>query len=492
MPLKSFKLHVNDPPWVTPEFKKLIKLRQKAYTQGEQERFRQLRNVVNRERKVLQSRYYASRVANLMNVKPSQWWNEIKKLSGMIPAMPTEGIRAQLHVDGLDGKSNKDIANLINTALLEPMQEYQSLDSLPPVDNDSEVLTLDESSDYSALVRLNPRKASGPDGVPNWLLKDYAEFLANPVCVILNSSFAEQSLPLSWKYANVTPLPKTKPVTVITKHIRPISLTPSLSKLAEDFIVRYYIGPAVLEIIDPNQYGAIPKSSTTHALISMIHTWASATDGTGAAVRMVLLDYRKAFDFIDHRILVKKILSLNVPRSVVRWVCDFLSNRLQRVKLSNDCFSEWGAVPSGVPQGTKLGPWLFLLMINDLKPSEGHSWKYVDDTTLAEVVPRNSQSQMQSAVSDVEKWSKNNKLQLNEDKCKEMIVDFKKVKHQLKTIIINSKELKLVSSAKILGVMVSNSLEWIDHVNYVVKKANKRLYFLILLLGVQAFLLNIS
>jgi hypothetical protein len=95
-----------------------------------------------------------------------------------------------------------------------------------------------------------------------------------------------------------------KPVTVITKHIRPISLTPSLSKLAEDFIVRYYIGPAVLEIIDPNQYGAIPKSSTTHALISMIHTWASATDGTGAAVRMVLLDYGKAFDLIDHRILV--------------------------------------------------------------------------------------------------------------------------------------------------------------------------------------------
>jgi hypothetical protein len=184
------------------------------------------------------------------------------------------------------------------------MQEYQSLDSLPPVDNDSEVLTLDESSVYSELVRLNPRKASGPDGVPNWLLKDYAEFLANPVCIILNGSFAEQYLPLLWKYANVTPLPKMKPVTVITKHIRPISLTPSLSKLAEDFIVRYYIGPAVLEIIDPNQYGAIPKSSTTHALISMIHTWASATDGTGAAVRMVLLDYGKAFDLIDHRILV--------------------------------------------------------------------------------------------------------------------------------------------------------------------------------------------
>ena len=157
---------------------------------------------------------------------------------------------------------------------------------------------------YSRLLTLNPRKACGPDEVPNWLLNEYAEFLANPVCNILNSSFEEQALPASWKYANITPLSKTKPVSIITKHIRPISLTSALSKLAEDFIVKNYVGPAVLKIIDPNQFGAIPKSSTTQALISMMHAWTSATDGTGAAVRIILLDYKKAFDLIDHRILV--------------------------------------------------------------------------------------------------------------------------------------------------------------------------------------------
>ena len=119
----------------------------------------------------------------------------------------------------------------------------------------------------------------------------------------------------------------------------------------------------------------------------MLHAWAQATNGTGSTVRVVLLDYRKAFDLVDHKILADKILSLRIPHGVGRWVCDFLLGRRQRVKLSSDCFSEWGPVPSGVPQGTKLGPWFFILMINDLHPPEADAWKYVDDTTLAEVVP---------------------------------------------------------------------------------------------------------
>ena len=106
--------------------------------------------------------------------------------------------------------------------------------------------------------------------------------------------------------------------------------------------MRNQVGPAVLDIIDPNQFGAIPKSSTTQALISMVHDWAKAADGYGSAVRIVLLDYKKMFDLIDHRILVDKILSLNIPRAVARWVCDFLFERRQRVKLSSDGFSEWG------------------------------------------------------------------------------------------------------------------------------------------------------
>ena len=136
----------------------------------------------------------------------------------------------------------------------------------------------------------------------------------------------------------------------MTKHLRPISLTPLLPKLAEDFVVKRFVKPAVLTKIDSQQFGSIPNSSTVHALVDMTQRWTNDTDGNGATTRVVLFEFRKAFDLIDHSILARKLRTFDLPNLIVHWITDFLQDRKQSVKLWLDCHSEWRAIPAGVPQ----------------------------------------------------------------------------------------------------------------------------------------------
>ena len=143
------------------------------------------------------------------------------------------------------------------------------------------------------------------------------ELLCQPIADILNLSYKEQKLTTVWKHADVTPLLKVNKVTDPKKELRPISLTASLIKVAEDFIVSDYIRPALERIADSNQFGNVSGSSTVLALLSMIHEWLQATDGNSASVRVFLFDYRMAFDFIDHRTLAAKLREVEVPNGVV-------------------------------------------------------------------------------------------------------------------------------------------------------------------------------
>ena len=183
MPLQTTKLNVNVPPWFTPELKNLIKLRQRAFKNDDKELFRLYRNRVNRERKICRARFFSSKVQHLKESKPSQWCNDVKKIAGMTPATGSDDLCSQLHLDQIDVLDLQGIANLINNALLEPIQEYQPLDSLPPHDEKFVAPVLSQTDVYSVLQ--------------NWIFKEFAEILAQPVCSILNSSFAEQRLPPS-------------------------------------------------------------------------------------------------------------------------------------------------------------------------------------------------------------------------------------------------------------------------------------------------------
>ena len=453
-----------------------------ALAENNQPMFRFLRNRVNRERKICRARYFDAKVSHLKECKPSNWWKEVKKLSGMSSAVRDSGelMRSLQHINS-ESSCASDLSNLINNTFLSPMQDFTPLsaDSFQlSQDSSSPPFVVTEHSVYLKLTSLNPRKASGPDGIPAWLLKENADLLSGTVTDIINSSYAECRLPPSWKSADTVPIPKQKPIKDVNKHLRPISLTPVLSKLAEDFVVSEHLRPSILKKIGDNQFGAIPESSTTHALISMVHSWMKHTDGTGSTVRVVLFDYRKAFDLIDHTLLVRKLLALDMPVGVSCWIIDFLTDRTQRVKLGNDCVSEWRKVPAGVPQGTKLGPWLFILMIDDIDTSNAELWKYVDDTTIAECVDKNKNSTIQSDVEELIAKSNCNKFQLNEAKCKELRISFARSTVDFAPIVINGKAIELVPTVKLLGLNISCDLRWNCHVEEISKKVSSRLYFL--------------
>ena len=190
-----------------------------------------------------------------------------------------------------------------------------------------------------------------------------------------------------------------------------------------------------------------------------------------------MFDYRKAFDLIDHSILIRKLCLLDVPNSIINWIIDFLSNRFQRIKLGEGCVSDWGSVR---PPGNKIRALAFLIMINDLVVENARLWKYVDDTTISETVAKGELSNAQRTTDRVIQWSLENRVQLNTDKCKEMRISFTKSQQELnEPILINGDALEVVENVKLLGLNISSDLTWNIHINETIKKASMRLYFLV-------------
>ena len=187
--------------------------------------------------------------------------------------------------------------------------------------------------------QINLSKANGPDKLPNWVLKAYADIIAPAVTDILNCSFRSSKVPYAWKLADVPLIPKVKNIADFNKNLRQIALTSSLSKIAENLIINYKLKPILLKSIDPKQFGFMPGSSTTLALISMLHNLLAETDGTCSTVRVALLDFKKAFDLVDHNLLISKLISNGIRARVVNWITDFLRNRRQRVKLGTNISS---------------------------------------------------------------------------------------------------------------------------------------------------------
>ena len=353
------------------------------------------------------------------------------------------------------------------SAHLEPLDQS----SAPRVQDIPDCYTITQHDVERRLMSTKVSKAPGPDGIPNWIFRDLAGLISGLLTSIFNMSVREGYLPLDWKSANVTPIPKTNPSRSIQSDIRPISLTPVIGKHIES-IVGNWVLESITTKLDPHQYGALKGLSTTHALLDMLTHWHIAIH-TRQSARILLLDYSKAFDLVDHNTLIKKFLNLGVPVVLVSWVHGFLSNRRQRVKLGKDV-SDWLSLNGAMPQGSWLGPLCFIIYVSDMDLVPGiKTHKYIDDTTFSETILTASESKLQTLVSH---WSESNHMRVNSNKTKEMLLHVRKTSLNPTPITIAGCEIERVKHLKLLGVWLSDDLTWDYHINKLLHKVSSRIY----------------
>ena len=236
-----------------------------------------------------------------------------------------------------------------------------------------------------------------------------------------NTSLCEGVVHPSLKHAIVSPLPKQMPPKSVENDVRPISLTNQMAKIMEGFTLTRSL-PGIYEDLDCKQFAAA-GISTHHAIAYVLHLVLEALDSGSCSARLFFADFRKGFDLIHHTILLSKVPFCNLHPCLVRWIAAFLKGRSQSVRIGSDS-SIIRSLNGGISQGTKLGPVLFSVMVNDLVSIWPKRAKYVDDLTILEIIPRNSPSYLNCIVDDIQCFSHRNNMHLNPAKCKAMTIDF--------------------------------------------------------------------
>ena len=350
--------------------------------------------------------------------------------------------------------------------------------STPPATAMPEI-SIDTAGVKKLMKELNPFKASGPDGVTARFLKETFNELAAGMTLVFAASIHQSTIPDAWRDALVVPSYKPgKSDRGIAENYRPISLTSISCKLLEHIIHSHIIQHFDSNnILTNTQHGFRKKRSCETQLITTIHDLAKGLND-GQQIDSILLDFSKAFDKVCHRKLCLKLEHYGVRGKCLEWVKDFLGHRTQRVVVGGQTSSA-AAVESGVPQGTVLGPLLFLAYINDM-PEKVRSTigLFADDGYIYRVIQHQQDSiELQKDLDALVEWEKAWSMEFHPDKCKVLRITNKRKIIDSK-YIMHGTQLEVVDQEKYLGVILHKKLSWKPHINKITAKANQTRQFL--------------
>ena len=532
-PTKTVKLRPQvDKPFITAELKKLDRQRKREYKKhGKSEKYHSVNKLFETKYKKASTEYLNKMMLDLEESNPSKANKILKRLGAQPGDLPDEGnFVLPLHEEL--GLTAKESADRIAEKFAEISQEFPAitLQGLPERVQEkircakaSAVPYISRQKVESKITKAKKTKGGVPGDIPAKLVKEFGPELAPPLSQLFRKISTTGKWPKRWRLEQGLPLKKTNnPMT--EDDLRIISLTPFFSKTFEQIVLDWLL-EHVDEQIDSFQYGGRKGTSSNHYLIDLITFILYNQDlPESRAVLATMVDFSKAFNRQNHLILVTKLSDMGVPGWLLKIVIGFLEER-QMIVTYNGATSGTKEMPGGGPQGTVLGMFLFLILINKAgikdqnrrlgekltsaaskrdKLEKMHV-KYVDDMTMAQSInlkdelendqnrkwtkpamkrDRHEQclplekNQMQVDMNQLCNYANENEMRLNTGKTKTMLFNTAKNWDFLPEIHVDGINLEVVEEYKLLGVMITSDLKWDTNTEHITKKAFSRLWMI--------------
>lgn len=465
------KLIRRQTPWMTREIihlkRKIKRLKKRRLHIGN---LNDLKESLARAVHTSKENYFHTVLPNFIVEEPKKFWNYISEKKKPV---------AQILVDRSVITDHRDIAHHFNDYFHSVFSNSGACPSNDAVFHPRDVSFISYPGVVSMLLNLKTKSSCGPDNLSNVFLKRYAESVAKFLVIIFRISLLHGHLPSDWRVARVVPVYK-KGDRALLQNYRPISLTSSCCKLIEHIIANQ-----INEFLDAHdvlsefQHGFRKGYSTITQLVTVTHSLASCLDKNGQ-IDAIFLDFSKAFDRVPHDKLIFKLRNIGLPEILIIWITSYLTNRYQFVEVNGE---QSGCLPvdSGVPQGSVLGPLLFLLYINDITTDLDQNVQirlFADDCVLfQEITSINDQIHLNSSLAKIYEWCNTWDMKVNTDKT--VVLRFARRKAPLSYIYrLGSSPLLEEAKYKYLGVTLTNTLSWNLHIDNICSSALRKLYFL--------------